>query len=142
MRYYFVKEAELVNTGQITIELLETICDAFNRQDVDGILSYFSDDCEWIMARGPIAPEGRRCIGKQEIGDVLRARFEVVTDMRWDKMRHWVVDDTKAISEWLVRGTQPDGNEVNFLGCDLWEFQDGTVTKKDTCWKYIESEDL
>jgi len=57
VRYYFLKEAELVNAGQITIELLETICDAFNRQDVDGILSYFADDCEWIMARGPIAPE-------------------------------------------------------------------------------------
>ena len=135
-----MKEAELANAGQITIELLETICDAFNRQDVEDILSYFADDCEWIMARGPIAPEGRCCSGKQEIGDVLRARFEVVTDMRWDKMRHWVVDDTKAISEWVVHGTQPDGSKVNYLGCDLWEFHDGAVTKKDTYWKYIENE--
>ena len=55
-------------------------------------------------------------------------------------MRHWVIDDTKAISEWLVRGTQSDGNKVNFLGCDPREIHDGAVTKKDTYWKYIESE--
>ncbi len=121
----------------ITVEYLEIICKAFNRQDVDGILSYFADDCEWIMAGGPNAPEGRRCSGKREIGEVLAARFEVITDMSWSNFRHWVVDDSKAISEWVVQGTQPNGKKINCLGCDLWEFQAGVITKKDTYWKSI-----
>jgi len=123
---------------QLTIALLDAIQDAFNRQDVDAILSYFADDCEWLMARGPQAPEGRRCVGKQEIGDVLRARYAVITDMRWDDMRHWIVDDEKALSEWTVRGTLPDGERIDLLGCDLWTFRDGEVVKKDTYWKTVE----
>ena len=43
----------MTNKGKVTIELLDAIQDAFNRHDVDGILSYFADDCEWLMARGP-----------------------------------------------------------------------------------------
>ncbi len=125
---------------KITIELLDAIQDGFNRHDVEGILSYFADDCEWLMARGPNAPEGRRLIGKQAIAEVLSARYKVITDMRWEEMRHWIVDDTKAISEWVVRGTLPDGGKVDLVGCDLWEFRDGMVTKKDTYWKTIEAE--
>ena len=85
----------------------------------------------------PNAPEGRRCIGKEEIGAVLRARYVEIPDMRWEEMRHWVCDETKALSEWVVRGTPRDGAAFEYLGCDLWEFRDGLVTKKDTYWKFI-----
>ena len=121
----------------ITIDYLEELCQGFNRQDVEGILSNFATDCVWLMARGPNAPEGRRCVGKEAIGTVLRTRYVQIPDMRWEEMRHWVCDETKAISEWIVRGTPRDGEEFEYLGCDLWEFKDGLVTKKDTYWKSI-----
>ena len=121
----------------ITIEYLEQICQGFNQQDVEGILSHFATDCIWLMARGPNAPEGRRCIGKEEISAVLRARYVEIPDMRWEEMRHWVCDETKAMSEWVVRGTPRDGEAFEYLGCDLWEFKDGLVTKKDTYWKFV-----
>lgn len=122
---------------EVTIALLDEIQDGFNRHDVDGILSHFADDCEWLMARGPNAPEGRRLSGKTAIGDVLRARYAVIQDMRWEEMRHWVMGD-KAVSEWVVRGTHPDHGPFEYLGCDLWEFRGDKVTKKDTYWKTIE----
>ena len=53
----------------VTIELLDAIQDGFNRHDVDDILSYFADDCEWLMARGPEPWEARRLRGKQAIGE-------------------------------------------------------------------------
>ncbi len=121
----------------ITIELLDEIQDGFNRHDVDGILSHFADDCIWLMARGPNAPEGRRCVGKAEIAEVLSSRYAEIPDMRWEEMRHWICDDTKALSEWVVRGTPAGGEPFAYLGCDLWEFRDGMVVKKDTYWKYI-----
>lgn len=122
---------------EITLALLDEIQDGFNRQDVAGILSHFTDDCVWLMARGPDAPEGRRCVGKAEIGEVLTNRYAQIPDMRWEDMRHWIVDQTKAISEWTVRGTPNEGEPFAYLGCDLWEFRDGYVTKKDTYWKFI-----
>ena len=122
---------------RITIEYLDEICQEFNQQDVDAILSHFATDCVWLMARGPNSPEGRRCVGKEEIGTVLRTRYVEIPDMRWEEMRHWVCDETKAISEWVVRGTPRDGEAFEYLGCDLWEFKDSLVTKKDTYWKFI-----
>ena len=57
--------------------------------------------------------------------------------MRWEDIRHWICDPTKAISEWVVCGTPKDGEPFAYIGCDLWEFRDGYVTKKDTYWKFI-----
>ena len=104
----------------ISIEYLDKIQLGFNQHDVDAILSHFAKDCVWLMARGPNSPEGRRCVGKEEIGAVLRARYAQIPDMRWEEMRHWICDETKAISEWVVRGTPRDGEVFEYLGCDLW----------------------
>ena len=121
----------------ISIEYLDEIQLGFNQHDVDAILSHFATGCVWLMARGPNSPEGRRCVGKEEIGAVLRARYAQIPDMRWEEMRHWVCDESKAISEWVVRGTPRDGEAFEYLGCDLWEFKNGLVAKKDTYWKFI-----
>lgn len=122
---------------EVTLQLLDEIQDGFNTHDVAAILSHFVDDCEWLMARGPNAPEGKRCLGKAEIGEVLRSRYTEIPDMRWEDIHHWICDQSKAVSEWVVRGTPKDGAPFAYVGCDLWEFRDGFVTKKDTYWKYI-----
>ena len=67
----------------------------------------------------------------------MTARFEEIPDMRWEDMRHWICDDTKALSEWVVRGTPRSSDPFEYMGCDLWEFRDGLVTKKGTYWKAI-----
>ena len=121
----------------LTLPLLDEIQDAFNRRDVPAILSHFTEDCIWLMARGPNAPEGRLCRGKAEIGEVLATRYKQIPDMRWEEMRHWICDPSKALSEWVVRGTPVGGQPFEYLGCDLWEFRDGYVVKKDTYWKFV-----
>ena len=120
--------------GKVTNELLDEIQDAFNRHDVDAIVSFFADDCEWLMARGPDPWKGRRLIGKQAIGDVLRARYKVIEDMRWEDMTHFISpDETKACSEWTVRGTPNDGSPpIDFLGCDVWTFRNGEAFPAQT----------
>lgn len=125
---------------KVTTSLLDAIQDAFNRHDVPGILSYFAEDCEWLMARGPDAPEGRRLRGTAAIAAVLSARYQVIPDMQWTDMSHFIsADGTQATSEWTVKGTPKDGPPINWHGCDIWTFRDGVVIKKDTYWKYIEA---
>lgn len=124
----------------VTIELLNIIQDGFNRHDVDDIVSHFTDDCEWLMARGPDPWEARRLHGKQAIADVLSARYAEIPDMRWEDMSHFIASDgSKACSEWTVKGTPVagEGEPINLLGCDVWTFRDGWVTRKDTYWKTI-----
>ena len=130
-----------METGRkLTVALLDTIQDAFNRHDVEAILSYFHDECEWLMARGPDPWEAKRLRGKRANGEVLTARYKVIPDMRWEDMSHFIAaDSAKACSEWTVRGTPNDGNPpLELLGCDIWTFTDGALTRKDTYWKYID----
>ena len=91
------------------------------------------------MARGPDPWEARRLRGKAAIAEVLSARYAVIPDMRWDDMSHFISPDgSKACSEWTVKGTPKHAKPINLLGCDVWTFSNGLVTKKDTYWKYIE----
>ena len=127
------------NDSRVTIALLDAIQDAFNRHDVDAILSYFAEDGEWLMARGPDPWEAKRLRGKQAIGDVLRARYAVIPDMRWVDMQHFIdPDGTRACSEWTVKGTPQEGAPLDWPGCDIWTFRDGLITRKDTYWKFID----
>ena len=128
-----LKEAE----NQATPELVKALTDAFNDHDVDAIMEFFADDCEWVMARGPEEPHGHRCVGKEEIRERLSARFAVIPDMRWVDDSYWVAGD-RAFSEWTVQGTSTSGEKMNHLGCDLLVYRNGKVVKKDTYWKYIE----
>jgi DNA-binding ferritin-like protein (Dps family) len=35
-----------------------------------------------------------------------------------------------------VRAHVDDGKEIDVQGCDLWEFVDGLIVRKDTYWKH------
>jgi hypothetical protein len=47
------------------VVIMKAFLDAFNRHDVDEIMSYFVEDCEFDTPRGP-APRGRQLRGKRE----------------------------------------------------------------------------
>lgn len=119
------------------LALLEGIMDAFNRHDWDGVVSYFAEDGVWLASRGPEPRVGRTLRGKQAIKDYLTARHNVFPNLQWVNNRNWVLGN-KGLSEWTVQGSSADGRKIDWLGCDLWEFADGKVVKKDTYWKLIE----
>ncbi|MEE9209758.1 MAG: nuclear transport factor 2 family protein [Kiloniellales bacterium] len=119
----------------VTIELLEQIVDAFNRKDLDAIVDGFAEDGVFLLAAGP-DPWGCRFQGKEAIREALSERFAAVPDIRWTDGQHWI-SGNKALSEWRVQGTLADGKRLDCLGCDLWEFRGGKVTKKDTYYKQV-----
>jgi ketosteroid isomerase-like protein len=43
----------------VTLAELREIVAAFNEHSLDEIMSFFADDCEFLMPQGP-EPEGRR----------------------------------------------------------------------------------
>ena len=120
----------------ITTQLLEKFLDAFNRHDLDDIMSFFADDATFLMARGP-EPDGRRVHGKAAIRKVLADRFQVITDMRWDHVDAFITGD-RAVSVWMVTGTGADGEKLNYRGCDIYRFRGDKILHKDTYWKLVE----
>lgn len=126
-----------VDTGQaVSLELIDEITEAFNRHDVDAVVSHFADDGVFLLARGD-KPWGRRLEGKAEIHAFLAKRFAEFPDMRWETISRWSVGN-RAAFEWIVRATLPSGEKMELHGCDLYEFRGDKMVRKDTYWKSIE----
>lgn len=121
--------------GHVTMGLLKDISLAFNSRDVDRIMSFFAEDATFYMASGP-EPVGRTVHGKAAIRKVLADRFKVIPDMHWARSDEYVCGD-RAVTVWTVTGKAADGTVLNYKGCDLYEFRDGLIHKKDTYWKIV-----
>jgi len=119
-----------------TLETLKEILDAFNRHDLDAIMSYFAEDCTFDFPRGS-EPWGERFVGKDEVRRGLAHRFEGLPDVHYGDDRHFLAGD-RGVSEWLLTGTTRGGDRLRVRGCDLWEFRDGMVVRKDSYWKIVE----
>ena len=120
------------------LEALKQVLDAFNRHDLDAIMSHFADDCVLETPRGP-EPWGSRFVGRDEVRRGLAARFEGIPDVHYGDEDHFVSGD-RGVSEWTISGKTVEGRRIEVRGCDLWTFgDDGTITRKDSFWKIRES---
>jgi ketosteroid isomerase-like protein len=122
--------------SEATVTVLRQITDAFNRRDLDAIMSFFTDDAVFLSPRGP-EPVGRRFEGKDAVREGLAARFSGIPDVHYGDDDHFAAGDRGA-SEWTLTGTTTDGVRLEVRGCDLWTFRDGLVTRKDSFWKIVE----
>lgn len=120
-----------------TLAQLKAILEAFNSHDLDRVMSYFAADCVLEMPRGP-DPWGRRSVGATEVRAALRSRFYGIPDVHYGEDEHAVAGDL-GVSRWRLTGTMAaTGAAVDVRGCDLFEFRDGLVTRKDSYWKIVE----
>ena len=119
-------------------QTLKRVLAAFNRHDLDAIMSFFTDDCVLNMPRGP-APEGRAAAGKEDVRSLLATRLEGLPDVHYGDDRHFVAGD-RGVSEWLLTGTTRGGERVEVRGCDLFEFRGDKISRKDSYWKIVEKE--
>lgn len=67
----------------------------------------------------------------------LAARFAGIPDVHCGEDQHWVSGD-RGTSEWLLTGTTTAGQRIAVRGCDLWQFRDGLVVRKDSYWKIVD----
>ncbi len=124
----------------VTAEVLKQVLEAFNRHDLDAIMGYFADDCTFDFPRGPES-YGQRFKGKVQVREALAGRFKGIPDVHYGDDKHWVATDkdiNRGVSEWLLTGTSVSGTVIKVRGCDLWEFHNGKIIRKDSYWKIVE----
>ena len=127
-----------METNGRRLDALKQVLEAFNRHDLDAIMSHFADDCVLETPRGPDLC-GRRFVGKDEVRRGLAARFEGIPDVHYGDDVHFACGD-RGVSEWTISGTTVDGERIEVRGCDLWTFgADDMVTRKDSFWKIREA---
>ncbi len=126
----------MVAQEPVTVETLKQFVAAFNAHDLDAVMNFFADDCELLMPRGP-EPWGQRYVGKAEVRKGLAMRFEGIPDVHYGDDEHWVSGD-HGVSRWTLTGTARDGKKIHVRGCDILEFKNGKIVRKDSYWKIVE----
>ena len=121
-------------TSQLTDQgkesLLQAFADAWNRHDVDALMSMMTTDCVF-EASGGNAVDGERHEGQRAVRAAYAAVFEQYPDAHWGNARHFVRGD-RGVSEWTFTGTLKDGKRVEVTGCDLFTFQNGKIAIKNS----------
>jgi steroid delta-isomerase-like uncharacterized protein len=110
--------------------LLQAFADAWNRHDVDALMSMMTTDCVF-EASGGNAVDGERHEGQGAVRAAYAAVFEQYPDAHWGNARHFVTGD-RGVSEWTFTGTLKDGKRVEVTGCDLFTFQNGKIAIKNS----------
>lgn len=118
------------------VEVLRAIAKGFDTHDLDGIISYFTEDAVFESPRGA-EPWGTRFTGRAAIQQAFAGRFKGIPDVRYQEDRHFV-DGDRGASEWTLSGTTTAGERIEVRGCDLWTFRHGRVVLKDSYWKIRE----
>ena len=117
-------------TDRDKVSLLQAFAEAWNRHDVDALMSMMTGDCVF-EASGGKAVNGERHEGQREVRAAYAAVFEQYPDAHWGDARHFVTDD-RGVSEWTFTGTRRDGKRVEVTGCDLFTFRNGVIAIKNS----------
>ena len=116
--------------AEVTTEVLEAFADAWNRHDVDALMSFMSDDCVFESSAGPEVC-GTRYSGREAVRAGYAEVWAAFPDAHWGSARHFV-DGDRGVSEWTFTGTRADGSRVEVHGCDLFTFRDGKIALKNS----------
>jgi steroid delta-isomerase-like uncharacterized protein len=112
------------------LKLLDRFADAWNRHDLDALMSMMTDDCLFEASAGPRV-DGQRSEGKQAVRAAYAAVFEAFPDAHWAGASHFI-SGNRGVSEWTFSGTQQDGKRVEVTGCDLFTFRGGKIAIKNS----------
>ncbi len=110
--------------------VLPAFADAWNRHDVDALMSMMTTDCVF-HASGGHAVNGETHEGQRAVRAAFTAVFAQYPDAHWGNARHFVTGD-RGVSEWTFTGTLDDGTRVEVAGCDVFTFRNGKIAIKDS----------
>ena len=110
--------------------LLDKFADAWNRHDVEALMSMMTEDGVFEASAGNDV-NGQRHEGSQAVRVAYEAIFATYPDAQWRNARHFV-SGNRGVSEWTFTGTMKDGKRVEVTGCDLFTFRHGKIAIKNS----------
>ena len=92
---------------EVTSEVLQAFGDAFNRHDLDAVMSFMTEDCVFESSAGPDIC-GTRYLGLEAARAGFAEVLATFPDAHWGNARHYVQGE-RGVSEWTFTGTRADG---------------------------------
>ena len=119
----------------VAMALLDRFAAAYNRHDVEAIMSCMTDDCVYISYFGPDA-FGEKFNGYEDVRRRVAAGLADFPDASWEIISHFVSGD-RGVSEWIFRGKkQGSAESVERHGVDVFTFRSGRIGVKNTYQKW------
>ena len=110
-------------------QFLKAFADAWNRHDIDALMSFMADDCAFHAVAGPDLL-GRSFVGRDAVREGFRLAWQTFPDAAWLDGDHLVCGD-RGVSESTFRGTKADGTRIEARMVDVFTFRDGKIAVKN-----------
>ena len=114
----------------MTQHILQAFADAWNRHDIDALMSFMTEDCVFEANAGPDVA-GTVFRGPDDVRRGFQRAWQIYPDARWSDARHFV-SGGRGASEWIFSGTDNSGNRIEVAGCDLSQFRGDKIVVKDS----------
>jgi len=113
----------------ITAQTLADFADAWNRHDLEALMSFMHEDCLFHAVAGPELL-GRTFSGRSEVSDGFKAAWINFPDAAWLNGDHFVFGD-RGVSESTFKGTKADGSRIEARMVDVFTFKEGKILVKN-----------
>jgi len=113
------------------MELLIRHTEAWNRHDLDALMSLFAEDCTFESSGGDEVC-GKRYRGRKDVRSAFAEVLGTMPDAEWGNARHYTLAPDYGVSEWTLTGTLPDGRRVEVNGCDFLTVHDEKIVRKNS----------
>ena len=106
--------------------IVERFNEAFNRHDVDAIMSAMTDDCVFENTRP--APDGTRVIGQSAVRTFWSEFFQRSPHARFETEELFEAGD-RCVVRWVYHWIR-EGTSGHVRGVDVFRVRDGKVAEK------------
>ncbi len=107
-----------------TIAAVEKFCEAFNKHDLDRVMSAMTDDCV-LESLGPF-PDGTRYEGQAAVRARWEDVFNTYPDLWYETEEMFAVGD-RCVFRWVGHRAGKDGQPVHYRGVDIFRVRNGKV---------------
>lgn len=118
-----------MSSSQVTVEFLQAFSDAWNRHDIDALMGFMADDCEFHAVAGPDLL-GKTFKGHEAVREGFQLAWTTFPDAAWVDGDHFVTGD-RGITESTFTGTKNDGTRIEARMVDVFTFRDGKIAVKN-----------
>ena len=116
-------------TAPVTVETLDAFTAAWNRHDIDALMSFMAEDCEFHAVAGPDLL-GRSFIGRNAVREGFQLAWQTCPDASWTEGTAFVAGE-RGVAESTFRGTRADGLRIEARMVDVFTFRNGKIAVKN-----------
>jgi ketosteroid isomerase-like protein len=113
----------------VDITFLKAFADAWNRHDIEALMTFMADDCTFHAAAGPDL-FGRSFIGRDAVREGFQLAWQTFPDASWHDGEHFICGD-RGVSECTFAGTRADGMRIEVRMVDVFTFREGRIAVKN-----------